>query len=761
MRLCIGLIACLTLAACQMTARRDMEALDRTAPTLADEGVQTSALGPAPAASSAGRPSSSRDIALFPGGSPIRPAGQNGVRIAPGNQVEIDLVSVDVETAAQAILGDLLKVNFTVDPKVTGTITVRTPTPVNTTQAVALLENALGQNGAALVQKDGAFSIVPTEAGKTPAAALAVRSGGANAEVGYGSRAVSLKHVAAKEMAELIQQLQPDAVVRIDNERNVLVLRGSGADFNALMETVRTFDVDWLANKSVGLFRIETMPAEVMNRSLAEILANENINGSIARVSVLDANNALLVVAKSPQVLGSIRRWIQRLDRPSASAFRLFTYEMRHARAAQVAPLIAGGLGLPVVASAREAAAGRAGERNGGGLAGSGLESSAGGGIGPGTGRLTSGTGSTSTGGGGVTPGSSGGGGIGAGSGVSPGRTARASSNGPVDPARALLQQGGAGLPAAGGGGENPARIVVDDVSNKLLVYATAAQFDKVKEFLRTLDIPEKQVLVEATIIEVALTDELRYGAQYYIDRVINGTTLKGNLIPGSGGTSGLQAAGASLAVGLSSQAIIDTLNQVTRVNVVSSPNLMVVNNQSARLIVGDQVPVTRQTRTDTGSLGNAIVNSIDFRDTGIIFDVTPRVSASGNIMLDIIQEVSSVKRGGQTLTPTISQRRLNSVVTAANNETVVLGGLFSTDLQSTNGGLPFLADVPVLGGVFGTQSRANNKTELLVLISAQIVNDRTDARNVTRQMKDRIEKLRLVETVPCKRNANCVKAAY
>lgn len=720
----------------------------------AEEQIETTSM-PAPVALEASRKDAlaPREVSIFPGASALT-ASNRPVEVRPGGKVELDLIDVDVEAAARAVLGDLLKVNYTIDPQVSGRVTLKTPSPVTIRQSVALLETSLAQSGIILTERDGGYVITMRQDGKAPSGALAVRNGAAGGALGFGARAVSLKYVSAKEMADLIQQLQPDAVARIDAEHNVIVLRGTGADFNALLETVRTFDVDWLANKSVGLFRVETMSADQLARSLLEILTNENINGSLAKVTTLDANNSVLVVAKTPQILTSVRRWVARLDRPSASALRLHTYEMRHARASQVAPLIASALGFAAILGNQNAPGGSS--RGGGSAGGSfaGASSAGGSSLGSGAG----GFGSGGFGSGGLA--SSSGGSAGTGSSAAPGSasvgstssgyggstSARLGGGSLVDPARALLGQSSRGVPGQQGGAEaSQPRVVVDETSNKLLFYSTGDQFNRAKEFLAALDIPEKQVLVEATVVEVTLTDSLRYGTQYFIDRVINGTKITGSLAPGSAGIIGPQTPGASLAVGLSTQGIIDTLNQVTRVNVISSPNLMVLNNQPARLIVGDQVPITRQTSSNPlGNSNNTIVNSIDFRDTGIIFDVTPHVNAAGSVTLDILQEVSSVKPGGQTLTPTIAQRRLNSVVTAHNNETIVLGGLFSTDNQSAKAGLPFISQITGIGGAFGTQSNTTNKTELLVLLSVRIVKDREEARVVTRQMRDRLESLKL-----------------
>jgi general secretion pathway protein D len=189
---------------------------------------------------------------------------------------------------------------------------------------------------------------------------------------------------------------------------------------------------------------------------------------------------------------------------------------------------------------------------------------------------------------------------------------------------------------------------------------------------------------------------------------------------------------------------VIDALNDVTQVNVVSAPNVMVLNNQSARLVVGDQVPIATQSSQDPLQGNQVIVNTIELRDTGVIFEVTPRINSSGSVLLDIVQEVSSVKRQADpSLTPTISQRKLSSAVTVEHGETIVLGGLFSTQGTVGRAGLPGLARLPLIGGAFGRSNENAQRTELIVLITPRIVNDKLEARRATNEMRRRIQELR------------------
>ncbi|MCG8353998.1 MAG: hypothetical protein MI920_00355 [Kiloniellales bacterium] len=226
-------------------------------------------------------------------------------------------------------------------------------------------------------------------------------------------------------------------------------------------------------------------------------------------------------------------------------------------------------------------------------------------------------------------------------------------------------------------------------------------------------------MLIEATVAEVTLTNDLRFGLQWFFNTADLGLGAAGTgtLSSGTAGQLLPRFPGFSF-VAVEAQAarlVLDTLDEVTNVDVISSPMLMVLDNQFGELQVDNQVPVATQQATQTSDADAPLVNTVAFRDTGVILRVTPRVNASGALTLDIEQEVSSVTPtpGAGTLTPTISQRRIKSSVLVHSGETVVLGGLISDQSQLARSGLPYLSRVPVLGGLFGRHEEGSAKTEL------------------------------------------------
>jgi general secretion pathway protein D len=647
------------------------------------------------------------EASVYPGAPGIADTGRRVV--FSGGNVELDLVDVDVKVAAKAVLGDILRVTYAIDPAVTGTVSIKTAGPVPARSTLALFETALQQANAGISIRNGAYSVVPAQTGSTDAAS-GITAAAPGDQLGYGSRAIRLKHISAKEMAEILKPYAKEGITRIDSERNVLVLTGNGAQFEGWLDTIRTFDVNWLANKSVGVFRIENMPAAEMIRNLGEVLGNANIDDQMAKLSTIDANNSVLVIARTRATLGSVKLWIDRLDAAGSTGMQIHTYDMKFARAQDVAPVLAGLLGATT--SAPEAGGGKKAAAE--------------------------------------TP-----------AGAAPSE----SSNGLDEPApnpggeMAQPQPGGSAADNNGFGAfakfaDQPGqgtrmRIVPNAQSNALLIYSTRQQFDKVRDVLRTIDVPQRQVLVEATIVEVTLNNDLKYGVQFFLDKLINGTKIVGGFSEGDSIKPIQSAPGFSLAVGLSSRAVIEALSGVTAINVISSPNVMVLNNETARLAVGDQVPIATQSRQDSLSRDPVVVNTIEFRDTGVIFDVTPRINSGGSVTLNIAQEVSSVQRQAQqTLTPTISQRKLRSSVTANNGETIILGGLFSNSTSRSQSGLPGMQRAGILGKLLGSTSNYSTKTELLVLISPRIISDKMEARAATNEMRARIKELQIDEPV-------------
>ncbi|MEM6407171.1 MAG: type II secretion system secretin GspD [Pseudomonadota bacterium] len=571
--------------------------------------------------------------------------------------VSLNLVNVSIEDAAAAILGELLSVNYVIDPAVQGTVNIRSSEPISRSTAIEVFELALKQNNAVIVRRGDAFALVPISSDLSIGA-----STGRDVPVGYSIRVIPLRHIGAQEMATILQPFAGSGIVGIDAQRNIVVLAGTSADQRAWQDTVNSFDVNWLANRSVGIFPIRGRSAQSIVSGLELLVETEEEFEPIVAFEVIPENNSILAIAKTPEALKSVSGWIVRLTKEGANDAQVYSYDMKYARASDISATLSSILGVQVEsdASADEAQ---------------------------------------------------------------------------VIQASATTEQQGGDL--------NATRIVANEATNTLLIHATHAEYQRVLGILHRLDVPPRQVSVEATIVEVALNDDLRYGVQYFFTEGANEFGLTRSTATNAIGTVN---PGFNAVFDISDpNIIIDALEDITSVNVVSSPNLMILNNQSARLAVGDQVPISVQTSQDTTNANpNVFVSTVEFRDTGVIFEVTPRINSSGSVILDIVQEVSTVgETDASTGNPIISQRQMSSSIAVDSGETIALGGLFENRKSRGSAGIPGLAKQP-FGGLFGRKSGSNQQTELLVLITPRIVNDTMDARRVTRSLRNRMQNIRL-----------------
>src|SRR5262249_33342287 len=265
-----------------------------------------------------------------------------------------------------------------------------------------------------------------------------------------------------------------------------------------------------------------------------------------------------------------------------------------------------------------------------------------------------------------------------------------------------------------------------------------------VQQTLQQIDRPQLQVAIDATIAEVTLNDQLTYGVQFYLNsKEVGLKPDKGSAINTLGAFPiAQQFPGFNFLVGSAAapNIILDALHTITNVKVLSNPSLVVLDNQPAILQVGDQVPISTGTATVL-TANNTVVNTIDYRNTGIILRVVPRINSNGNVVLDIEQEISNVVPGSQSAqnTPSISQRRVKSVIAVQSGQTVLLSGLIQDTQNVPRPGIPLLDEIPAVGDFFSHKSMTNGRTELIIFIRPQIIRDSVDANVVAEELRTKL----------------------
>jgi general secretion pathway protein D len=303
-------------------------------------------------------------------------------------------------------------------------------------------------------------------------------------------------------------------------------------------------------------------------------------------------------------------------------------------------------------------------------------------------------------------------------------------------------------------------RITADTATNSIMIYSNQEDYLVIERALESLDRPRLEVSVDAMVAEVTLTDQLQYGVQAFLtsDKVGAGPD-KGSVGLLNAAQSASQAAllsrvlpgfNALLGAEANPKLILSALSNLTTVKVLSAPSLVVADNQPAILEVGDQVPITTGSATVL-STSNTVVNSITMQNTGIILKVLPHVHPNGSIDLEIEQEISNVVNpsgaAAQSLTPTISQRRIHSTIATTSGQTVLLGGLIKEDDEKTVSGVPGLSDIKYLGDLLGNKSDSKTRSEIVVFVTTKLVRNGHDAQVVAEEFRERLDTMRRSST--------------
>ena len=679
--------------------------------TMAYDPTPTGAV-PLPSSSSQAVASTDAGDGQMIGVSSRRPRGGNS-----DANVVLNLSSVPLQQAAKTVLGDMIGVNYVVDPRVDGVVSVQTTQPVNKADALEMFQAALAPIGAVLVQSRGVYRIAPADQAATGVISTG-QAPNAGAVGGNGIRVVSLKYVSATEVARVLEPMVPKgAIVQADDSRNILALKGSPAEIDGMLDSISIFDVDVMRGMSFAVVPVKTSQPEKMVDELKAVFASDKEGPLKGRVRFI-ANTrlgAILVVTSQPGYLPRAQSWIRRLDaKANGSERQLHVYQVQNRPVAELATVLQSMFSNEMKVVRPRSVSPRSKQV---GLSGTSTKPSGPGGTSPDQ-----------------DPNAQGSFGRGGGPTADLQGLSRALNNNDPDAAVGDPMEG---LPSSTApGGEPPLKIVADDTKNSLLIMANDRDYQRVLRVIQGLDVVASQVLIEAVIAEVTLNDKLQYGVQWQLAK---GGTPSASF--SSAVTGGVAAAfpGFNYAVNAANiAATLSALNSLTHVNVISTPSLMVLDNKTARLQIGDQVPITTQTATSTVTASTAIVNSITMQDTGVILSVTPRINESGRVQLEIEQEVSAVVKTTTSGidSPTIQQRRVKTTVVVNDGEVLALGGMIQEQASKTSNQLPVLGDIPGLGAVFSNRNNDVQKTELVILITPRVVRDGTESRLVTEEYR-------------------------
>ncbi|MCK5828727.1 MAG: type II secretion system secretin GspD [Methylococcales bacterium] len=623
--------------------------------------------------------------------------GKRSSALAGEGKYSLNFDAADLGEVSKIILTDMLQENYLMSPKVGGTVTLQTTKPLHREELLPTLEMLLRVNGAVLIKRDGIYRIEAD--GDSLQIANTSGTNGKKIKAGYQIKVIPLQYVGAADMAEIVTPMLPNkAVVKVDPARNILLVAGTQNELRKILDLVNTFDVNFIESMSFGLYPLENTDVANTVTEIEQVFnkGEKNPLSGMLRFIPIKHLNAILVVTQQKAYLKEAEKWIGRLDQESIGVGEggVIVYKVQHVDAVELASTLSSVI--------------------------SGVASS--------TNKAPS---------------------------VAPGQQVTSITNKRKKPPVSNRNRGNKSSGQANSALEG-VNVIADEANNALIITAQPQQYRMLRKIIKQLDIMPLQVLVDAMIVSVTLTDDLQYGMQWKFKNRL-GSDISGegqNILNGEKPVGlGVVTKAADFALNgfsyglvgtdLGVKATFNVLAKDNKINVISTPSIMVLNNHESTINVGLEVPSRGAETTNINGGANLNTSPIERIETGVTLTVKPRVNANGMVIMEIEQKVNEVvqdpKAGSKIDSPTILKREITSSVAVDSGESVVLGGLMNETHSYVNEGIPLLKDIPYLGWVFGAQGKKVIKEELMVIITPRVVQDKLDARKVTDEFKRKL----------------------
>lgn len=657
-----------------------------------------------------------------------------GRRFDPDQKVAVDFRKATLDYVLKQMLGGALGLNYIAPEDLGGSVTFRTEEPVPKAQVLQIVRDILARNGLEMRSINGVFHIgKPELIGSIEATGQAGRVGERT------TRILRLRKGAGSDLLALARQIIPPSIELVPtNNPDTILIRATAAEIDQAEKLIKGLVQTGLTEDRVAVIPLRQSAPEKIAGQLTEFFRSRNADP--VSIVPLDGQQALLVSSKAPGMIDGVRRLAEAMDTEVRDEVSLRVIPLQHLVADEIAQRLA-----VIFGTGQGSGGGRPGTlAPPGARVGEALRDPA---------PLPR-----------VSPAS-------IEDGVAPPPYPYANGPGNGGPRGALPGEAAPGPSGGGiGTGQQATRIVADKTSNALLVYSNYSLFKKVREVLRALDVPPAQVVIEATVVEVELTDQLQTGVQVFLqgagfvvgsgniaDIGIDGRTAATGSNTGGGtsgvgstgsiggggsnGFGGVAAIGARIGNALRVDAVLRALQGVTKVKVISSPYLTVLNGKQARLVIGDQIPFAQRSQT-ANNLGNTTVTSeVVIKDTGIILDITPQIHANNSVALKVNQSVSTPVQSalGGALTPVISTRSVESDILLQSGRTVLLAGLIQDRLEQQEDGVPVLKTVPVVGDLFKQKVDNVRRVELILLLTPRVTRNASQIEDLARLLQEQV----------------------
>ncbi|MES0867839.1 type II secretion system secretin GspD [Pseudovibrio sp. SCP19] len=616
---------------------------------------------------------------------------------ATSDVVRLNFRGESLEYFIQQTLGGILQVNYVIDEPLEGTVTFQTENPIAKDQMLSLVRVLLGRNGYILKLIDQIFHI-----GRPETIQAIEQFSGVGSAGDLKLRILPVRSASSDDAAKVLQAILPAGASAVAVEgSNKIAIRARPEDIGAAEELVNSLYNRDNDKTIVSVLRLQQSSASQVAKQITTLFQQLYPNQLTSPLTIipLETQQSLLVAVQSREMLQRVRRITKEvdynlLDTPKVRIITL-KYLPANEIATQLTQILEGeggsGVAAPPVEQRQQAS------RGNGSSARKFPVSANGESVGPAEDSISN-------------------------------RFSNANK----------LFDGLTDAPSNRVAVGSKVGIVADSRNNALLVNSTYKEFKHIRDVVQALDLPLSQVVIEATIAEVNINDNLSYGVQWYL--------AKGNFAGGIGAVADgasrpTKAAGGALSLNtVGVDVVLKALQNITKVKVISSPYLTVLDGRKARLVIGDQVPFASRSQSSSNDGNVTVTNEVDVKDTGIVLQVEPNIRSNNSVLLQIQQEVSNVvqnKTEEGSLTPTIATRTINSDIVVESGRTILLGGLIQERKENGESGVPILRKIPVFGELFKENTTNDTRrTELLVMITPRVVRKQSELQNITQKLR-------------------------
>ncbi len=624
-------------------------------------------------------------------------------------KIALDFDDADIYEVINA-LSDILNINYIIDPSVRGKVNIHTSGEIDKSQIFPILETIFKLNNIAAVKAGNLYKIIPIKEAKSALTEMGV--GSELASLPSGDRViiqiVPLRYIPAAEVAKVLKPfVSAGGDIQEYGKGNILIIIDTAANIQKLLGFIDIMDVDTFEQMNVSFFKVKNSDVKELAKELESLFSSSlgfsksTDKGLGISFIPIERINYILVVSSIPGIFERVEHWITVLDAvDTGTEEQVFVYFLENAKASDMVSVL-------------------------GSLYGEG----------PGTGGTTKQS---------KTPEKS--------------KLSEQKSNRYRKTKETTTRRetgSGGGVSGAEGMLQGPIKIVTDETTNAIIIRAIPGDYAVIKETIQKLDIIPKQVLIEVLIAEVTLSGDTELGIEW----ALRGTSSLGGYTGDNRAetTFGLGGLGTDLAKSLNKgftyrfdsnrlQAFLVAQASHNKLNILSCPQILAADNKEARIEVGEEVPiVTSEYVPLTTQQVYTTSRSIEYRSTGVLLTVTPRINDKGLVALEIAQEVSKAQPvvAGGIQSPTITNRKAETSMVVQNATTIVIGGLIGQETAKTISGIPFLSRIPLLGYFFSDTKNTEKKTELIILITPHVVTNINEAEIISQEFRNKVDQIK------------------